>query len=66
MTKTIACVDGWWEDDFPFDVDDDGEMDALHEVLPDGYYVAIDVSAGYDSPDESERYIHLMNANHDE
>lgn len=66
MSKTVVIVDGWWEDDFPYDVTDADDMAALHEVLPDGYFVSIDTSAGYDSPDESERYIHLMSANHDE
>jgi len=66
MTKTLEVVNGWWEDEFPFDVDDAEQMGALHEVLPPGHFVSVDLSAGYDAPENDEKYIHLMNANHDE
>ncbi len=66
MTKTLTVAAGWWEDEFPFDVDDDADMDALHEVLPRGYFVSVDLSAGYDAPGESNRYIHLLTTNNDD
>jgi len=53
-------LDSWWEDDFPFNVDDEEQMSKIHQVLPQGYFLVVDLSSGYDAPDESDRYIMLL------
>lgn len=47
----------WGVDSFPFEVDDEEEMKALHDVLPNEYWIARDYSA------DSEVAIALMRWN---
>lgn len=60
MSDGIKRVNGWWEDEFAYDIHDDEQMANLHEVLPTGYFIAVDMSAGYDAPDESDKYVMLL------
>lgn len=42
MTETHTLIKTWREDEFPFEKD---ELDDVHKVLPQGYWIAKDYSA---------------------
>jgi hypothetical protein len=49
----------WTLDDFPFDPHDDGEMTAIHKVLPTSYNIVVDMSTVYRSPGEEPQVLLL-------
>ena len=53
MSQKHEEVDVWMGDEFPLDFDDAEQIDAVHEVLPHGYWLGEDRSA-------EERTIVLM------
>lgn len=53
MPRKHEEINSWMGDEFPLDYDDDEQMDAVHEILPAGYWLGEDRS-------EEERCIVLM------
>lgn len=50
---THTHIDEWAGHEFPFDYEDDYVMERVHELLPEGYWVAEDHSSDGD-------LLHLM------